>query len=260
MVNKPVNCHKFVLWLGIILISLALVFSGYVEYQKRVHNLNLQIGHSLYPVVSDYFSWSKEETLKSGELPKRGEFYSYRRPESATKTPMEKFYQRLSGGRTATKQCHGVSEDGLLWDTGSDDKWVPTADIVGHVVEIYDSRYKELSETPEGRFRLWVERHNVKGDYAFVGEPTSYVAITEYKPIRTTVFNTVGKPVSKPFSNHRLQCSQIGITMLEGEISSEHFVLYYPDTGVIVDWVNKDGEATSKSVVREPSIIRPMQQ
>lgn len=159
--NKPINCRKFFLVVGIVLISAALIFRGYVEYQKRVHNLNLQIGHSLYPVVSDYFSWSKEEPLKPGELPKRGEFYSYRRPESAAKKPMEKFYQRLSGGRTATKQCHGVSEDGLLWDTGSDDKWVPTADIVGHVVEIYDSKYRKLSKTPEGRLRLWVERHNL---------------------------------------------------------------------------------------------------
>lgn len=174
--NKPINCRKFFLWLGIVLISAALSFRGYVEYQKRVHNLNLQIGHSLYPVVSDYFSWSKEEPLKPGELPKRGEFYSYRRPDSAAKKPMEKFYQRLSGGRTATKQCHGISEDGLLWDTGSDDKWVPVADIVGHVVEIYDSRYKELSKTPEGRLVLWAERHHLPNEFS-TSANGEYVAI-----------------------------------------------------------------------------------
>lgn len=179
--NKPINCRKFFLAVGIVLISFALLFRGYVEYQKQVHGLNLQIGHSLYPVVSDYFSWSKEEPLKPGELPKRGEFYSYRRPESAAKKPMEKFYQRLSGGRTATKQCHGVSEDGLLWDTGSDDKMVPVADIVGHVIEIYDSKYRELSKTPEGRLRLWAERHHLPADIAISDK---YVAITDGNSFR----------------------------------------------------------------------------
>ena len=175
--NTPINCRNLFLVAGIVLIAAAMSFRGYVEYQKRVHNLNLQIGHSLAPVVPEYISWSKEEPLKPGELPKRGEFYTYRRPESAAKTPIQKFYQRLSGGRLATKQCHGVSEDGLLWDTGSDDRMIPVTDIVGHVIEIYDSRYKELSKTPEGRFRLWVERHHLPEDYQWIDNHQNTVVV-----------------------------------------------------------------------------------
>lgn len=234
--NKPINCRKFFLVVGIILVSAALIFRGYVEYQKRVHNLNLQIGHSLYPVVSDYFSWSKEEPLKPGELPKRGEFYSYRRPESATKTLMEKFYQWLSGGRVATKQCHGVSEDGLLWDTGSDDKWVPATDIVGHVVEIYDSRYKELSKTPEGRFRLWVERHHMKEDYLQDGP---YIALLE---VDSTVVYRDGAPIAtiRGYRPHAVANSRFVLSKNINEVQSA-YTLYDPNKQLVVKGVDRMG-------------------
>lgn len=237
--NKPINCRKFFLWLGIVLISAALSFRGYVEYQKRVHNLNLQIGHSLYPVVSDYFSWSKEEPLKPGELPKRGEFYSYRRPDSAAKKPMEKFYQRLSGGRTATKQCHGISEDGLLWDTGSDDKWVPVADIVGHVVEIYDSRYKELSGNPLGRFTLWAERNHLEEDMVWVED--SYLAVDRQGAVE--IYRCSGKGPIKVFDGWELFRSPGKIVMhrVGTEWGESGFMLYYPQSDVVVYPVDKDG-------------------
>lgn len=246
--NKQINCRKFFLVVGIVLISIALIFRGYVEYQKRVHNLNLQIGHSLYPVVNDYFSWSKEEPLKPGELPKRGEFYSYYRPESATKTLIEKFYQRLSGGRTATKQCHGVSEDGLLWDTGSDDKWVPVADIVGHVVEIYDSRYKKLSETPLGRFTLWVERSHLQDDVVWVGD--SYLAVDKQGAVE--IYRCPSTKPIQTFEGWELFVFPGKIVMhrIGTEWGESGFMLYYPDSGVTVYPVNKDGETLPDSEAR----------
>ncbi|MEI6144231.1 MAG: hypothetical protein WCP91_01380 [Candidatus Berkelbacteria bacterium] len=149
------------------ILVVALSFCGYVKYQEEVNHNFLQVGPSLAPVVPDYFSWSHEVPMKPEETPVVGEYYTYRRPApdysemNIWQRSWVKLYEAASGGRTATKQCHGVSTDGQRWNTFINDKWVLRANTIAHVTEIYDRKSYQLSKTPEGRMRLWVERHHI---------------------------------------------------------------------------------------------------
>jgi len=230
--------RSFRVFVAIVLV-VALMMAGYVEYQARVNNIHLQLGGSLYPVVADYVSWSKEEPFLPGQIPVVGELYSYRRPESASSGLAAKFHQWVSGGRLATKQCQDVSDGGLRWDTGSDDTWVLSSDVVGHVLEIYDSKYRRLSGSEAGRFQLLAERHYPRDSVARVGPNDDYYAIASGDNV--TIYNMVGTQI-RHFNGFELFGARIGFVLHNRESDLEHgFILYYPDTDLVLSPVDRDG-------------------
>ncbi len=205
----------------------------------------MQIGTSLYPVVSDYFSWSHEVPLGKAELPVVGEFYTYRRPNPDYRkmSPWQRatvwLYETFSGGRTATKQCHSVDPTTRTWDTGSDDKIRPVSEIVGHVTEIYDSRQRELSKTQEGRMRLWVERHHLRGDYAWL-KSSQYMAIQSKQG--TQIYDSVGNPI-RLFAGWSLKTTGTKFLLLKRNDQWRITLLaYWPETGRILSPCDANGQ------------------
>lgn len=227
------------------LILAALSFYGYVQYQERANHTFLQIGGSLRPVVNDYFSWSVEAPLQAGDQPIVGEYYSYKRPspDYSKMSVWEKasvwVYETASGGREATKQCHAVTKDGTGWDTGSDDKVVPTAAITGHVLTMYDSRYKQLSQTTEGQFRLRLERHSLKDSYKWAPNE-SFVAINASDG--STIYQPNGRIV-RVFKGWIADVWRDTNLILFRPVSpiTSAFILYDPTTGAVTANVDTEG-------------------